>query len=300
MGKEFFIFCEKNKFGFKSIDKNTVIKNIYDDVKEFENHLTWVKNDGSWTLIDVSLKNLIKEKYDNVLFFNSVFSVVKKDKIFYLIENNSQKTHKIKYEFLSFNENIMLVKDENKYFYLNEKLEKISNDRFDDASIFVGGFAPVCKNSKWGIINKNGYLIIDFIYDKIFQNGVNLFKANNNHKTFFIDLHNNVYLSNLSSKIETFDFFSNELLVIKKGKKYGVMNEFFEIIFLKNIDYLYPYTDDISIYKKNDKYGLINKRGRLLTGNIFDKVFWKTEEYFYVIKDGIHNYYSTDLKKMLY
>lgn len=301
MAKEFFIFFDNEKFGFKNFNKNISLENTYDDVKEFEGHIAWVKKENLWNLIDITGKNIIKEKYDDVLFFDQYYSITKKNKTFFIIDNQYKKISKIKYEFINFENNIITVKDEkNNFFYLKNNLEPINNEKYDNAIHFVDGFAPVCKKSKWGIINKNGVQIVDFFYDKIFQNGENLFKVQNNNEIFFIDLHNNKYLQNLSSKIETTDYFSNELLIIKKNDKYGVMNEFFEILFFKKVDFIFPFTNDETIYKKDNKYGLLSKKGKFITSNIFDEILWKSSSYYFVKRDGKYNYYSLDDKKLFY
>ena len=78
------------------------------------------------------------------------------------------------------------------------------------------------------------------------------------------------------------------------------MNEFFEILFFKKVDFIFPFTNDETIYKKDNKYGLLSKKGKFITSNIFDEILWKSSSYYFVKRDGKYNYYSLDDKKLFY
>ncbi|MDE5767410.1 MAG: WG repeat-containing protein, partial [Malacoplasma sp.] len=253
-----------------------------------------------WTLINSKCEKILNDSYDEIIEFNENFSIVKEEKTFFIIENSEKKITKIPYEIESVSENLILVKNQNKYFYIDDKVNKINDKKYDQAIKFIDGFAPVCVNNKWGIINKYGKQILDFKYDYIFQNGNDLFKVKNNNKVFFIDLHDNVYLDKVNKKYMLSNFYSDDLLVIKSEKKWGVMNDFFEILFLKKLDFIFPYQDSFAVYKKDNKYGIISKKGKLITGNIFDEILWKNSDYFFVIKNNEYNYFSLKNKKLVF
>lgn len=67
-----------------------------------------------------------------------------------------------------------------KYYLINENGEKITETAYDDAKLFVDGFAAVKSNGKWGFIDKNGNLVIDFKYHdaQSFSNGFAAVKMN--------------------------------------------------------------------------------------------------------------------------
>lgn len=300
MEKNFFIFENKKKFGFKNKTQNIVINNEYDQVKEFIGFQTWVKQDNKWIFINTNQENILKKEFEDVLFFNKSFSISKDKNQYYLINNEDLKIKKIPYLVKNFNENILLVEENNKLFYLYQDLKKINNTKYDNALLMIDGFAPVSINSKWGIINKHGKQIIDFEYDEIKQNGDNLFKAKKGQDIYFIDLHNNKYLETIIKKYEIDDYFSNDVITFKYKNKCGVMNDFFEILFFKKVDKIFPFEDGYAIYSKNNKYGIISKKGKLIIGNIFEKILWKDQSYFFVIKDNQYNYYSLNDKKLIY
>lgn len=300
MDKIFFIFKKDNKFGFKSNSNLTLIENKFDDVKEFIGDINWVKENSKWILINSKCEKIINDSYDDVISFNENFSVACKEKKYFIIENNTKKIIEIFYKVIDVSDDLILVTDNNKYFFINSKAKKINNKTYDKATKFIDGFAPVCLSGKWGIINKYGKQILDFKYEYIFQNGSDLFKVKNDNKDFFIDLHNNVYLENINSKYILGDFYSSDVLIIKTKNKCGVMNDFFEILFLKKIDHIYPYQDSYAVYRKENKYGIISKKGRLITGNIFDNILWKDKDYFFVIKNKKYNYFSLRDKKLIF
>ncbi|RXY96636.1 WG repeat-containing protein [Malacoplasma penetrans] len=300
MTKDFFIYENKNKLGFKNTSKNVVIENKFDEVKEFIGFQTWVKNNNTWSFINTNQELLLKKQFSDLLYFEKDFSVVKDEKTNYLINNSDLSIKKIPYEVIGFNENILLVKENNNLFYLDCELNKINNSKYSNALTFIDGFAPVCINSKWGIINKFGKQIIDFKYNDMKQNGANLFKVQKDQETFFIDLHDNKYLETLIKKYKIWDYFSDDVITFEYKGKWGVMNDFFEILFYKKVDKIYPFEENYAVYLKDNKYGILSKRGKLVTGNIFEKVLWKDGSYFFVKKDNQCNYFSLEDKKLIY
>ena len=72
------------------------------------------------------------------------------------------------------NQKRLFVKTDGKYKLVNTKGKEISEDGFDDVKIFTPtGAAAVCKGGKWGFVNADGELIIDYQYDDAlsFANG---------------------------------------------------------------------------------------------------------------------------------
>lgn len=69
--------------------------------------------------------------------------------------------------------NGIFVKIDNQYYLIDKKGNKLSNESYDDAELFVDGYAAVKKNNKWGFIDEKGRLVIDYAYHNAhsFSNG---------------------------------------------------------------------------------------------------------------------------------
>ncbi|MCF0217976.1 MAG: WG repeat-containing protein [Malacoplasma sp.] len=298
MAKQAFIYEKNNLFGFYNNKNQIIIEAQFQEVREMNDNFAWVKKDNKWNWIDNKNNLVLPNQFDNILFYNPKYSVVQNQNESYLVLHNSKKVSKIPYQFVDFNDEILLVKHNNKYFYLNLKLEKLFDNQFENATIFIDQFASVCQNKKWGIVNKKGRIIVDFQYDKIYQNGSFLFKTENNSQTFFIDLHNSKYLETLDNQYLFNDAFCDDVIVFKKNHKFGVMNDFFEVLFYKNFSFLDNFKNGVAIFEKDTKFGLINKKGHKLVGNIFDKILWIEHDYLFGIKNNKYCYFIISDKKI--
>lgn len=302
MLKKLFIYNKDNKFGFCEFDKHVIVNPIYDQVKEFISDYTWVQQNNFWFMIDINQKKLLEQNnFDNLLHFDIDHSIAKKDDKYFLINNVEKTIKQIKYEFIDFNNEILLVKNnENKYLFLNNQLQKINNVLYDYAIGFNDFFAPVSLNNKWGVINNSGKIIIDFQYDKINKFSSYLFKVQKDNKNFFIDIKQQKYLQNFNQDFIFNDNYENNALIFQYKNKWGMMDDFFEIQFIKKIDWLSNFDEEYAFYKMNNKYGIINKNGIKKTSNIFDEIYYKCHEYFYVKKDNKLNYYWLSKKRFLF
>ena len=57
------------------------------------------------------------------------------------------------------------INDSNKYGYIDKNGKVVVDFKYDFASEFSEGLARVKKGEKYGFIDKNGNVVIDFIYD---------------------------------------------------------------------------------------------------------------------------------------
>ncbi|GGE02101.1 hypothetical protein GCM10011312_26820 [Planktosalinus lacus] len=73
------------------------------------------------------------------------------------------------YEYLTYfsNNGLALTKKDNKFGYINENGIVIINFKFDEARGFKNGLAGVKINGKWGFIDKKGQFVIEPKFDRI-------------------------------------------------------------------------------------------------------------------------------------
>mgnify|MGYP003958044473 CR=1 FL=1 len=97
-------------------------------------------------------------------------------------------------------------------------------------------------DDKYGIINRDGRLLLKPIYDSI---------------TYFFDGY---------ARIEV-------------GGKFGLINEDFEIVLKPTYDYVQEFVGDIAIVHQNNKYGCINKKIELKIKPTYDKIYFQQESF---------------------
>ncbi|NDW17633.1 WG repeat-containing protein [Dysgonomonas sp. 216] len=80
-----------------------------------------------------------------------------------------------------YKEGLLLLKDNNKYGFINRQGRIVIPFLYEKASSFCEGLAAVCFNKKFGYIDKENSIVIPFIYDnaKDFNNGQALVSINN-------------------------------------------------------------------------------------------------------------------------
>lgn len=122
-----------------------IIAGPFEFVSTINTDIGAVKQNGQWKLVNQKGKQII-------------------DKTFTDIKLDSKN--------VAYREGFFAQEDGVYYFY-NEKGEKVSNTSFEDAELFLDGFAAVKNNGKWGFIDHKGNLVIDYKYQDAhsFSNG---------------------------------------------------------------------------------------------------------------------------------
>ena len=124
--------AEGNKRGYINKKGEEVIKLKYDEVWFFSEGLVWVKKDGKWGVINKKGKEVIKVKLKY-------------------------------YDVRDFREGLAMVSignwETSKWGFINKKGKEVVEPKYDDASSFSEGIAPVREGDNWYIIDKKGKVI---------------------------------------------------------------------------------------------------------------------------------------------
>lgn len=104
------------------------------------------------------------------------------------------------------------------------------------------------------------------IYEFILSNGLKYLSNNINVLLLIPELLNeniNIILDYYKNK-RVYDYvgdYSEGLAIVKKGKKFGYINQFFEEIIIPKYDGAFDFQDGLARVKINNTYGYINKLG---------------------------------------
>lgn len=118
-------------------DRNSnILAGPYDDITAVSGGVAAAKSGDQWQLIDAKGKEITNEKYEDVI----------------------TDSKKVCYR------NGVFVKKNGKYILLDDKGKQITSATFDDAKLFIDGFAAVKSGEKWGYINQKGEIVVDYQY----------------------------------------------------------------------------------------------------------------------------------------
>ncbi|MCI5699210.1 MAG: WG repeat-containing protein [Lachnospiraceae bacterium] len=134
------VACLDGKYGYLDDALEQQCKFEYESVSSFFNHVAAVKKDGKWAIINDKFQFITDFQYENVAMDE--------------------------FGYCSIGERIF-VKRDGKYQIIDLEGNVISDLKFDDAYPFMqdGQLAAVKNGDKWGFVNKNGELCIDYRYE---------------------------------------------------------------------------------------------------------------------------------------
>jgi hypothetical protein len=166
-----------------------------------------------------------------------------------------------------------------KYSYSSVETGKIVIPlQYDDVGHFIDGFALVCKDGKWGVIDTEGNAVVPLIYD------------NSSHDWVY---HNEIY-------------FANGVIPMLLDGKWGLVNsKGKEVTVFKYDDIRWDaeFFDDlmeVRIGRYNGKYGYVNNKGKEVIPAIYDEIRWHTDyELVYARKDRKYGFVNKQGKTIV-
>lgn len=159
---------------------------------------------------------------------------------------------------------------------------------FDNAKDFSEGRACVEINGKWGIINLNGEIILDFCYESLHRLSKNHYVAKLNGKQGLIDPDGSIIIDFLYDSI-WFSDFGTDFLEVELNGKSGIIDRNNNIIF--DIKYDFPrlrayYDNKYTAVCMNDKVGLLDINKNIILPFEYDCCPQYKKDRFIVCKDG--------------
>ena len=157
------IFVKDGLYGAMSTDGTVIIPNTYDDLKQLENGYLVAKKEGRYGIID--------SKNEEKLYFNYISINYNKQLELYVAEDTDFKSSIIDKKFevkligilSELNEDKKYIKMHinGEYKYYNSDFEEKENTEIlKGNTLFLSK-----KNGKFGYINSNGEVVVDYIYD---------------------------------------------------------------------------------------------------------------------------------------
>lgn len=139
MSSERTVASVDGKYGYLDGKLQPVTEFIWDDLTLISNSVGACRMGGKWALINKSGEVRTEYVYEDVIVDEYGFCA---------------------------GQGRIFVREQGKYHLIDRNGEGVGELTFDDARLFPEeGYAAVCSDGKWGFLDKDGKLVIDFQYD---------------------------------------------------------------------------------------------------------------------------------------
>ena len=181
---------------------------------------------------------------------------------------------------------------------LNEQLESRQNQEHNnsveiDTKVyeFYNGLARVKKNSKWGLIDQSGKIIIPIKYDELCRAGEGdlIFDGDPRFSTIprelgysegliRVKLNNQYgYVDKNGKEITSPQYdsvlgFFDGMAVVEKNKKFGFINTEGQEVIPVQYEEVHSFGEGLAAVKKNGKWGFSNKKGKIVIFFQYDNI----------------------------
>ena len=157
------IFIKDGLYGMMSTEGTVIIPNVYEELKQLDNEYIMAKKDGRYGIID--------ESNNEKLYFNYTYITYNKELKIYVAEDIDFKSSIVDQNFevkligilSELNTNMkyikMYINGEYKYYNLDFE-EKTNIEMLKGNTLFLSK-----KDEKYGYVDSEGNIIIDYIYD---------------------------------------------------------------------------------------------------------------------------------------
>lgn len=273
-------YKENGKYGLIDFNGSIVLKAKYDEINglDYNEGLLLVKKNEKYGVININGAIVVKEKYDIIQsdgyyeeendYKKSGFIVGKRTDSGYrygyincygkkVLDNKYNQIERI--QNINKTDDIYLVTFENGRagFYKNNK-NVIKHDYEDIGYDINNNCLILQKDSKQGIADFEGNIIIDIQYDNIFISGkyINAQKGDN-VEIYDYTTKQKMNLENVIGVNQILN--SNYIIAITRDEKYKIYDNLNNEFKGKEYDYLEYLYDDYFIASNNGKYGIIDK-----------------------------------------
>lgn len=270
---------------FVDIKSGEEVSNKYLEAYPFYNGYAVVKTNQGWTYVDKNFDEPFQDYFRDATHFSEgvAFTVKTGGQINAINENGEVLFSLSDIEGVYvISEDRSVYKNENQQFGLLDKDgQVVCTAKFDDSERFLkdGALMVMQKDNsskgkeKWGVVDRNGDILIPIKYPKIKRHDKGFTIYNDSRKAAWYDLESNT--------VSSFDFYEivrdGNLLCYKNKKgKYGWMT-------LKGVEVIAPVYDEVTLFGKHDmtfvkmrrrakEWGVINKKSEWVLGPRFANV----------------------------
>lgn len=140
---------------------------------------------------------------------------------------------------------------------------KSAVQKYDELDDFSEGLAAVCKDDKWGFIDKLGKEVISCKYDEVsdFKFGVSVVKSND--KEGIINIYGEIVAPIKYDWIDSFSF-GDSLTRASLNENRGILNEEGKVIIPFEYEEIFNFKEGLVLARKDGKYGCVDKSNKVI------------------------------------
>ncbi len=291
------VAIKDKKYGFIKKNGDIIIPLKYEDAFPFYNAYASIKSNDKWNYINAQGQIIFSDS----LIFN-YRPIIDNKAVFMVSGNEVEKRKRMHSEDRTGSQVFVEYLNQIKKLQLKEGLININGKIiiepiYDEISgYFINGFMRVRNNRKAGIVNENGEVVIPIEYDNVLDYKNGMFTAEKNNKWGIIDTENEVIIPFEYGRIRHFE---NDLaLITNKGT--GYINKEKQIVIepQNSFNLSGDFYNGLALVKKDNKYGFINKENKIIIPIIYDNALPFKDKKTIVLKDGI-SYFINQKGKMI-
>jgi len=167
-GIEFFQVMEGGKTGFRDLDGNVVIAPKYESAEMFAEGLSAVtlSKGGLTGYINTKGEMVIPPTFEYAGSFGNGLAPYRANDLYGFIDRTGKQVIAPQYAWTDrFSEGFCAVRNASgQYAFIDASGTHVTEFKFQYARAFVGGKAKVQLDNKWGAIDKNGAVVVDFTH----------------------------------------------------------------------------------------------------------------------------------------
>ena len=262
---------EKYKWGYLNKMGQLVIKNQFDDCRDFSEGLAAVNINGLWGYINNMGEIVVEPRFRAVYQFHEGLGLVYTfdGQYLFLDKDGTRAIDTLPYdEVHSFNSGRARVGSSRSYGYIDKFGKLVIPMRFDKAKNFAKGYATVSEAALKNVIDTTGRVVFKSATskDKVYgiKDGMLRFKQNKLYGFYNIETREVI-----KPQYKRATDFENETAAVFDGYKWGLVDKAGKVTLL-------PYTqikeggEGKWIYRTDIKYGYLKDDGTQLTMPNFD------------------------------
>ncbi len=283
--------------GYINEENKSVIDPVYAQAEPFANDLACVKNiEGKWGFIDKTGKTVIPFTYEQANSFSDSLALVKKDGLYGYIDSKNQTIIPFVYEeAYPFSEGLACVMTDELYGYIDKSGNQVTPAKFTLAFDFCEGGAVVKTETGYGLIDSSGVYLLTPTWEHLspyLQEG--FLKANKAGKTALIDTNGRMRTEYLYDDIGSL---AEGLMPASLNGKYGYIDKDGKTVIPHEWDFAGAFCEGFAPVAKEGLYGYIDAQGKLVTKLMYADAITVKEGFASVqTEDGKWMFLSTDFE----
>ncbi len=257
------VLLRKNElWGYYLFYQDTLLQAEYKYAKGFSEGMAPVSIKDLFGYINEKGKMIIEPRFEDAEAFSYGRAAVKKNNQYAYIDMNGETITDFKYQkALQFTGNYAVIKNNDKFGYIDYSGKEIIEPKYKSAYPFSKTTAAVVNfEDKIGIIDQNGNIVQDFLFDAI-EPKDEYYEVQKNKQWGIIDIDGKVLIDCEYDKFE--DFYKDSENLVKINGKYGMIDSDGKQIIPCQYDYLYYFKDNLALAKKGKYYGYLNRNGEV-------------------------------------